>query len=98
MNRKQLHNFLSQYFPNTKHYLFEIFDINLDEILEEAEKLKGYKIPVKFKEKPEKLKVSGLTDTVFYNAFLEVLLKKYSLKEIKEEINKWKGKGILQFV
>ncbi len=98
MDRKQLHSFLSEYFPNTKHLLLEIFDVELDEILEEANKIKGYKIPVKFKEKPEIVKASGLTDTNFYNAFLEVLLKKYTIQEIKEEIKKWKEKGILQFV
>ncbi len=97
-DRYELHKFFNEYFPNSKQFLMDIFDVELDEILEEAEKLKGYKIPVKFREKPEIVELSGLNDTVFYNAFLEVLLKKYDRKEIKKELQQWKERSILQFV
>ena len=101
MDRIEIHKFLSTFFPNTKHFLFQIFEVSDDEILEEAKRLEGYKIPVKFSDEKisERIKLLGLTDVVFYNAFLEVLRKKYkNLSELSKELEEWKKRSIIQYV
>lgn len=100
MTRLELHKTFSRYFPNSKHYLFEIFEVSDDEILEKAKNLKGYKIPIKFSDRDLRVRIMklGLNETTFYNAFLEVMVERYkSTEEIGQEIERWR-KNILQFV
>lgn len=98
MDRRQLHEFLSEYFPNSKHLLFEIFPVSDEEIKRKALNLRGYKIPIKLSGTYVKVRMlrTGLNDTNFYNGFLEVLKDRYTKDQIKEEIERWKT-GILQF-
>ena len=101
MVREELHRKISEIFFH-KDFLVKIFinEISEKEIIEALDRLEGRKITIRFRDPQVKniaKKYGG--ETEFYNAFLEVLIKKYKdYKNIQREIEKWKRRSFLQYL
>jgi hypothetical protein len=93
MDRKELHSFLGRYFSHYRDGLITIFFDDVKDLLkEEIKNIRGTKIPIRFRtEKVKNLaKDYNASEVVFYNAFLEALLKKFkSKKEIEKRVEDW---------
>lgn len=93
MNRKELHDLLSDYFSHRRDFIVKIFYPKVQDLLEEKLKnLHGHKIVVRLKDKETKelIEKYNTNERDFYNALLDAVIEKYQTPEkVKEEVQKW---------